>query len=148
MHSFNEIRQIVLEKMLDLDNKISASTHRLDVVDQQIVDVCQKCEQFQELFATIINEMQSASDDANEDKQSKSGFHHQHIMVKRISPELDDVKRDAMSTQMSQAATPMKPEGSHLRIDGGASSFSQSLNNSPMNRSQHPLRTQEKSIKE
>lgn len=57
MQSFNEIRQIVLEKMLELDTKISSSGSRLDVVEHQMADVQQKYEQFQELFATLINEM-------------------------------------------------------------------------------------------
>lgn len=62
-----------------------------------MTDVHSKYEQFQELFATLINEMQTASE--NEGEGSKAS--NSQILVKRISPELEDGRREAMSTQMS-----------------------------------------------
>lgn len=54
MQSFNEIRQIVLEKILEIENKIGGNTQRIDVIDTQILEVNQKYDQFQELFANLI----------------------------------------------------------------------------------------------
>ncbi|TNV85903.1 hypothetical protein FGO68_gene4764 [Halteria grandinella] len=147
MQSFNEIRQIVLDKMLELDNKIQQSGTRIDTIEHQMVDVGQKYEQFQELFATLISEMQTASDENDGSK----------ILVKRVSPELEDARRgEAMSTQMSQGGSPQKVEAYgggnggaiNLRIDGAGSSYSQSLNNSPNDKTLHPVKEVARSIKE
>ena len=90
MQSFNEIRQIVLEKILEIENKIGGNTTRIDMIESQIVEVGQKYEQFQELFANLIQEMQSASEGENEDGQSKQSSNRYagsaHPGQKYISP--------------------------------------------------------------
>ena len=67
MQSFNEIRQIVLEKILEIENKIGGNSQRIEVIETSIVEVNQKYDQFQELFANLIQEMQSASEADNDD---------------------------------------------------------------------------------
>lgn len=104
MASFNEIRKIVLDKMVELEAKVGSQTPRFETIEGSIADVQSKYEQFQELFATLISEMQTASENDNDEKASKiSGSNGQLHHVKRISPEfLDDVRnKEAMSTQMS-----------------------------------------------
>jgi hypothetical protein len=42
MQSFNEIRQIVLEKILEIENKIGGNSQRIEVIETSIVEVNQK----------------------------------------------------------------------------------------------------------
>lgn len=42
MQSFNEIRQIVLEKILEIENKIGGNTQRIEGIETSIVEVNQK----------------------------------------------------------------------------------------------------------
>lgn len=100
-------------------------------MESTLAQVVQKYESLQELFTTLINEMQVASDCENEERRLSGG---EKIMVKRVSPEsvLDPKYRDAMSTQMSQGS-PAKVEGGeghklNLKIEGGGdSSYSNSV---------------------
>ena len=46
MQSFNDIRQIVLDKVVEIESKMTASGQRIEVVETQIVEVGQKYEQF------------------------------------------------------------------------------------------------------
>ena len=39
MQSFNDIRTIVLDKMLELDTKMQSTGTRLDTIEHQMVDV-------------------------------------------------------------------------------------------------------------
>ena len=117
MQSFNEIRQIVLEKIMEIENKIGGNTTRIEVIESQIVEVGQKYEQFQELFANLIQEMQSASEGENEDGQSKQSSNRynnnsSHPGQKYISPHEDGRGLYAASTQMSQSS-PLKIEGDY-----------------------------------
>jgi hypothetical protein len=46
MQSFNDIRQIVLDKVVEIESKMNGSTQRIEVIEGQIVEVGQKYEQF------------------------------------------------------------------------------------------------------
>ena len=46
MQSFNDIRQIVLDKVVEIESKMNGSAQRIEVIEAQIGEVGQKYEQF------------------------------------------------------------------------------------------------------
>jgi hypothetical protein len=46
MQSFNDIRQIVLDKVVEIEGKLNGSGQRIEVIESQIMEVNQKYEQF------------------------------------------------------------------------------------------------------
>ncbi len=46
MQSFNDIRQIVLDKVVEIEGKMNGSAQRIEVIEGQMVEVAQKYEQF------------------------------------------------------------------------------------------------------
>ena len=135
MQSFSDIRQIILEKIVEIERQLGGNTQRIEEIEQQITDVGQKYEQFQELFATLISEMQSASEAENEDKMStRQSFRDNMVLSnKSISPNytIEDPRGiHGISTQMSQSS-PMRIDDNNYQLRQVRSRNDETMDSNP-----------------
>eukprot|EP00347_Sterkiella_histriomuscorum_P009898 403339453 len=63
LSSFNDIKQIILAKIIEIEKKGVLSEQKIFQIEQSVIDVGLKYEHFQELFTNLIQEMQTTEND-------------------------------------------------------------------------------------